>query len=93
MSISLFMLKKKKPLTCDLKASVVLEVTYTEPGIKGDTATNTLKSAILETGAEVNVPLFINIGDKVKVDTRAGSYTERVIAKAFIHSYWISCRL
>ena len=74
----LFHAEEEKPLTCDLKASVVLEVTYTEPGIKGDTATNTLKSATLETGAEVNVPLFINIGDKVKVDTRTGSYTERV---------------
>ena len=58
----------------------MLEITYTEPGIKGDTATNTLKPATVETGAEVNVPLFINIGDKIKIDTRTGSYSERVKA-------------
>ena len=57
---------------------VTLEITYTEPGIKGDTATNTLKPATLETGAEVRVPLFCNIGDKIRVDTRDGSYMERV---------------
>ena len=56
----------------------MLEITYTEPGIKGDTATNTLKPATVETGAEVNVPLFINIGDKIKIDTRTGNYSERV---------------
>lgn len=64
-------------LTVDPPATVVLEVTYTEPGIKGDTATNTLKPATVETGAEVRVPLFINIGDKVKIDTSTGSYMER----------------
>jgi elongation factor P len=58
--------------------NVVLEVTYTEPGIKGDTATNTLKPATVETGAEVRVPLFINTGDKVRIDTRSGDYIERV---------------
>lgn len=57
---------------------VVLEVTYTEPGIKGDTATNTLKPATLETGAEVRVPLFIDIGDKVRISTEDGSYMERM---------------
>ena len=67
-------------LTCEMPISVVLEITYTEPGIKGDTATNTLKPATLETGAEVRVPLFCNIGDKVKIDTRDGSYVERVKA-------------
>ena len=56
----------------------MLEIKYTEPGIKGDTATNTLKPAIVETGAEVNVPLFINIGDIIKIDTRTGGYSERV---------------
>jgi elongation factor P len=61
-----------------LPASVVLEVTYTEPGVKGDTATNTLKPSTVETGATVNVPLFINIGDKIKIDTRTGTYSERV---------------
>ncbi len=65
-------------LTCEMPTSVVLEVTYTEPGIKGDTATNTLKPATVETGAEVRVPLFINIGDKIRVDTRDGSYVERI---------------
>ena len=65
-------------LTVDLPQTVVLEVTYTEPGIKGDTATNTLKPATVETGAEVRVPLFINNGDFVKIDTASGSYMERV---------------
>ena len=67
-------------LTCELPANVVLEITYTEPGIKGDTATNTLKPATVETGAEIRVPLFCNIGDKVRVDTRNGNYLERVKA-------------
>ena len=65
-------------LTAEMPAHVVLEVTYTEPGIKGDTATNALKPATLETGAEVRVPLFIDTGEKIKVDTRDGSYVERV---------------
>jgi elongation factor P len=64
-------------LTCELPAHVVLEITYTEPGIKGDTATNTLKAATVETGAEIRVPLFINVGDKVEIDTRDGSYIGR----------------
>jgi elongation factor P len=58
--------------------SVELEITYTEPGVKGDTATKTLKPATLETGATINIPLFINIGEKIKVDTRTGEYMERV---------------
>lgn len=65
-------------LTAELPAHVILEITYTEPGVKGDTATNTLKPATVETGAEVRVPLFINIGEKIKIDTRDGSYIERV---------------
>ena len=65
-------------LTCEMPTSVVLEITYPAPGIKGDTATNTLKPATVETGAEVRVPLFCNIGDKVVIDTRDGSYKERV---------------
>ncbi len=65
-------------LSVDLPQTVVLEITYTEPGIKGDTATNTLKPATVETGAEIRVPLFINTGDFVKVDTSSGSYMERV---------------
>jgi len=74
----LFHAEEEKALSCNLKPSVILEVIYTEPGIKGDTATNTLKPAKLETGAEVNVPLFINIGDKIKIDTKNGTYSERV---------------
>jgi len=57
---------------------VDLEVSHTDPGLKGDTATNVTKPATLETGAEVKVPLFINTGDKIKVDTRTGEYMERV---------------
>jgi elongation factor P len=64
-------------LTCELPAHVILEVTYTEPGMRGDTATNTLKAATVETGAEVRVPLFINVGDKVEIDTRNGAYIGR----------------
>ena len=66
------------PLTCEMPAYVTLKVTYTEPGEKGNTATNTLKDATMETGAVVRVPLFINIGDKIKVDTRSNEYSERV---------------
>ena len=64
-------------LTAEMPPHVILEVTYTEPGIKGDTATNTLKPATVETGAEVRVPLFIETGEKIKVDTRTGAYVER----------------
>ncbi|GKT17334.1 Translation elongation factor P/YeiP like protein, partial [Aduncisulcus paluster] len=56
---------------------VILEVTETEPGVKGDTASNVTKKAVLETGAVVNVPLFVNEGDKVKVDTRSDEYLSR----------------
>jgi elongation factor P len=66
------------PLSVDMPASVILEVTYAEPGVKGNTATNATKSATVETGANVNVPLFINEGDKIKIDTASGSYMERV---------------
>ncbi|PHN05079.1 elongation factor P [Flavilitoribacter nigricans] len=65
-------------LTLEMPQYIILEVTYAEPGVKGDTATNTLKPATVETGAEVRVPLFINVGDKVKVDTKTGAYMERV---------------
>jgi elongation factor P len=66
------------PLSVDLPASVILEVTSTEPGIKGNTATNATKPATVETGATVNVPLFINEGDKIKVETEKGTYKERI---------------
>lgn len=66
------------PLYCELPPFVTLEITYTEPGERGNTATNTLKDATVETGATVKVPLFINSGDKIRVDTRTGAYGERV---------------
>ncbi|HXH20785.1 MAG TPA: elongation factor P [Dehalococcoidia bacterium] len=64
-------------ISVELPAAVVLEVVDTEPGIKGDTAQGATKPAKLETGLTVNVPLFINVGDKVKIDTRTGAYLER----------------
>ena len=66
------------PLTMEMPQHIVLKVTYTEPGVRGDTATNVTKPATVETGAEIKVPLFINEGDNVKIDTRTGSYLERV---------------
>lgn len=65
-------------MACELPQFVILEITYTEPGLKGDTATNTLKPAKLETGVEINVPLFCDIGEKIKIDTKTHAYTERV---------------
>jgi len=66
------------PLTAELPTTVELVVTYTEPGLRGDTATNTLKPAIMETGARVQVPLFIDQDTKIRVDTRTYTYVERV---------------
>jgi elongation factor P len=66
------------PLSVEMPASVILEITHTEPGVKGNTATNATKPATVETGATVNVPLFINEGDKIKVETEKGTYKERV---------------
>ena len=74
----LFNTEDAMPLSVDMPASVILEITYTEPGVKGNTATNATKPAKVETGAEINVPLFINEGDKIKVDTSTSSYMERV---------------
>ena len=74
----LFHATKDIPLTLEMPQYMVLEVTYTEPGVKGDTATNTLKPATVETGAEIKVPLFVNAGDKIKVDTATSAYRERV---------------
>ena len=67
-------------LYAEMPVKTQLKITYTEPGLKGDTATNTLKPATLETGAEVRVPLFINEGEIIEVDTRDGSYVNRVKA-------------
>lgn len=65
-------------LYAEMPIKTVLKITYTEPGVKGDTATNTLKPATVETGATVKVPLFINEGESIEVDTRDGSYVGRV---------------
>lgn len=67
-----------EPIIAQVPTTVELEITYTEPAVKGDTSTNALKNATVETGVEIRVPLFINQGDKVKVDTRSGDYIERV---------------
>jgi len=66
------------PILAEPPTFVELLITYSEPGVKGDTATNTLKQATLETGAIINVPMFVNEGEKIKVDTRTSSYVERV---------------
>lgn len=67
-------------LYAEMPMKTVLKITYTEPGLKGDTATNTLKPATVETGATVRVPLFINEGELIEIDTRDGSYVGRVKA-------------
>ena len=66
------------PLLVEQPQFLSTEVTYTEPGIKGDTATNTMKPATIETGAKVKVPLFINTGDLIKVDIQKGIYVEEL---------------
>ena len=66
------------PMSVELPPAVNLRVTYSEPGLKGDTATNTLKPATVETGATVNVPLFVNEGTLIKIDSTTGKYLERV---------------
>lgn len=65
-------------LSVDIPQFVVMEVTYSEPGLRGDTATNTLKQVKVQNGATIMVPLFVNTGDKIKIDTRDKSYVERV---------------
>lgn len=67
-------------LTVDIPQFVVMEVTYSEPGLRGDTATNTLKRAKVQNGETIMVPLFVNTGDKIKIDTRDKTYVERVKA-------------
>jgi elongation factor P len=74
----LFHAEKDLPLTADLPPHIILEITDAEPGVRGDTATNVTKNATVETGANIKVPIFINVGDKIKIDTRTGEYLERV---------------
>jgi elongation factor P len=66
------------PMSVELPDKIVLKITYSEPGVKGDTATRTLKPATLETGATVNVPLFVNEGELIRINTKTGEYVERV---------------
>lgn len=73
-----FYVEEERPVRVELPVAVVLQVVHAEPGVKGDTATNATKRVKLETGAELQVPLFVEEGDKVKVDTREGKYLERV---------------
>ncbi|MBL7795067.1 MAG: elongation factor P [Saprospiraceae bacterium] len=75
---ALFHAQKESLLAVEMPQTVVLAITYTEPGVRGDTATNTLKPATVETGAEVRVPLFCEEGDLIKIDTATGAYMERV---------------
>ena len=74
----LFHADKGIPLSSQVPSHVYLEISFTEPGVKGNTATNTFKPAKTETGADIQVPLFINEGDRIKIDTEKGSYIERV---------------
>jgi elongation factor P len=69
---------EENPLYIDLPASVELEITYTEPGLQGDRSTGGTKPATLETGLQIQVPLFVTVGEKVKVDTRTGDYLGRI---------------
>lgn len=66
------------PILAEAPTFIEAQITYTEPGLKGDTATNTLKNATIDTGTEIRVPLFFNEGDWVKIDTRTGDYVERI---------------
>ncbi len=70
--------ENEQVLGAELPDKIVLQVKYTEPGLKGDTATRTLKPATLETGAPVNVPLFVNEGELIRINTKTGEYVERV---------------
>ena len=73
----MFNAEDNMPLSVDMPASVILEVIHTEPGVKGNTATNASKPATVETGARINVPLFINEGERIRIDTSNGAYMER----------------
>lgn len=78
MTLTISFDSEETPIFAEMPNFVDLMITYTEPGIKGDTATNTLKPATLETGAEVKVPLFVGNDEKIRIDTRTGNYVERV---------------
>ena len=75
----LFHADKGIPLSAQVPSHVLLEISFTEPGVKGNTATNTFKPAKTETGADIQVPLFINEGDKLKIDTEKSQYIESII--------------
>lgn len=68
----------EQPMAVELPDKIVLQITYSEPGVKGDTATRTLKPATVETGTVVNVPLFVNEGELIRINTKTGEYIERV---------------
>jgi elongation factor P len=70
--------ENNEPLSVEMPPNVTLEVTQTEPGLKGNTATNATKPATVETGFDVNVPVFISVGDKIKIETEKGTYKERI---------------
>jgi elongation factor P len=74
----IFHAEEEMPILVEQPQFLSAEVTYTEPGVKGDTATNTMKPATIDTGAEVKVPLFIDTGDNIKVDIQKGMYVERI---------------
>ncbi len=74
----LFNTETELPMSVELPDKIVVLVTYSEPGMKGDTATRTLKPATVETGATVNVPLFVNEGELIRINTKTGDYVERV---------------
>ncbi len=74
----LFHADTEKPVFCELPAHIILSITFAEPGVKGNTATNAMKYATVETGARIQVPLFVEEGDTIKIDTRTFEYVERV---------------
>jgi len=79
--VELLLDDEEKIILAEIPVFVQLQITETEPGYKGDTATNVMKQAVLETGATVNVPIFVNTGDMLKIDTRTGEYSERIKTK------------
>jgi len=76
--VVIFHAEQEMILGCELPQYVEMTITYTEPGLRGDTATNATKPATIDTGASIKVPLFINEGDRIKVDTKTGHYVERI---------------